>query len=340
MRKTSQAREKNLVRRERNRNSDIWRKTAKLDLSLRRAFHWPFVTADVSTPILGADFLSHFGLLVDIRDACLRDTITQLQVNGTACSRVPSSVHTILPQHLRWLENLPPPDDKHRKHNTQHHIETTGSPISARTRRLPADKLAAAKLEFQHMVELGICRPSKSQWSSPLHMVPKRVPCGDFRAANRYPVPNLHDFNPELSDKTFSKMDLICAFHQIPVASEDIEKTAVITPFGLYEFLMLPFGLRNAAQDFQRFIYEITRDMPFVFAYIDDILVTSSNEVEHNTYLRTIFTRLREYNIQVNFFSVFAATEVPFLSYMVSIEGIQPLEERVKLIRDFDDSSE
>ncbi|GJQ65325.1 hypothetical protein Trydic_g7441 [Trypoxylus dichotomus] len=92
-------------------------KLLNLDLSLRRAFHWPFVIADVSTPILGANFLSHFGLLVDIRDACLRDTITQLQVNDTASSsRVPSSVHTILPQHLRWLENLPPPDDKHWKH--------------------------------------------------------------------------------------------------------------------------------------------------------------------------------------------------------------------------------
>ncbi|GJQ88001.1 hypothetical protein Trydic_g12927 [Trypoxylus dichotomus] len=154
-----------------------------LDLSLRRAFNWIFVIADVSTPIQGADFLSHFGLLVDIRDTCLRDTITQLQVNGiVSSSRVPSSVHTILPQHLRWLKNLSPPDDKHRKHNTQYQIQTTGSPVSTRARRLPPDKLAAAKLEFQHMVELGICRPFKSQWSSPLHMVPKRDgswrPCG------------------------------------------------------------------------------------------------------------------------------------------------------------------
>ncbi|GJQ88000.1 hypothetical protein Trydic_g12926 [Trypoxylus dichotomus] len=153
----------------------------------------------------------------------------------------------------------------------------------------------------------------------------------------RYPVPNLQDFNAELSGKTiFSKIDLIRAFHQIPVASEDIEKTAVITPFGLYEFLMLPFGLRNTAQTSQRFIHKNTRDMPFVFAYIDDILIASTNEVEHNTHLRTIFTRLRESNIQVNFPKcVFAAIEVPFLGYMVSSEGIRPLEEREKLIREY-----
>ncbi|GJQ68753.1 hypothetical protein Trydic_g17285 [Trypoxylus dichotomus] len=150
----------------------------------------------------------------------------------------------------------PREDERHALLNTQHQIETRGSPVSAKARRLPPDKLAAGKLEFQHMVELGICRPSKSQWSSPLHM--------------------------------------------IPVASEYIEKVAIVTPFGLYEFFMLPFGLRNAAQTFQGFIHEITRDMPFV-TYIDDILVASSNEVEHNTHLRTIFTRLREYNIQVNF---------------------------------------
>ncbi|GJQ86704.1 hypothetical protein Trydic_g295 [Trypoxylus dichotomus] len=91
---------------------------------------------------------------------------------------------------------------------------------------------------------------------------------------------------------------------------------------------MLPFGLKNAAQTFQRFIHEITRDMPFVFAYLDDILVAS--------HLRTIFTRLREYNIQVNFPKcVFAATEVPFLGYMVSPEGVRPLEEQVKFIREY-----
>ena len=134
------------------------------------------------------------------------------------------------------------------KHGVEHHIVTDGPPVHAQARRLAPEKLSIAKDEFQILIELGIARRSKSPYSSPLHVAPKpgggwRL-CGDYRRLNcatvndRYPIPRIHDFTANLAGRTvFSKIDLICGYHQIPVAQEDIQKTAVITPFGLFEFL-------------------------------------------------------------------------------------------------------
>jgi hypothetical protein len=332
------------------------RVTLRPNFGLRREFVWPFIVADVDKPIIGADFIYHFGLLVDLRKKCLVDGNTKLCANGLIIECETPSVKSIIgvsPYHALLTEfaQITRPrwgQGSTAIHNTVHHIVTTpGPPTAQRPRRLAPDKLQAAKKDIAVMLQNGMARPSKSPWASPLHLVPKTAdewrPCGDYRALNartlpdRYPVRHIQDFAHALHGKQlFSTIDLVKAFHQIPLAEDSIPKTAITTPFGLFEFTVMTFGLRNAAQTFQRFIDEVLHGLDFCYAYIDDILVASSTEEEHQQHLRILFERLSQYGVVLNSSKcVFGAREVKFLGYLVSSTGISPLPNKVAAIREF-----
>ncbi|GFT25284.1 transposon Ty3-G Gag-Pol polyprotein [Trichonephila clavipes] len=157
-------------------------KTLTLNFNLRRDFMWTFLNADVSSPILGADFLHYFELVPDLRNKYLRDTKTKLQsvghfkhanVHSVQISISTDTIYHKLLKEFPSITKLPNPKQP-VKHNTVYYIIAKGPPMVAKPRRLALDRLKIAKTEFQNMMHLGHLRPSKSEYMSPLHMVPKK----------------------------------------------------------------------------------------------------------------------------------------------------------------------
>lgn len=328
----------------------------EVNLGLRRQFKWNFVIADVNQPIIGHDFLFHFDLLVDVRRQTLVDNCTRLEAPA-ALPKATSAIQSVItmkhePEYQRLLDEFSDitkfnPRPPNKRAEVRHHIETSGQPAFAKARKLQPEKLKIAQDEFNDMVDRGICRPSKSNWSSPLHLVQKPNgdwrPCGDYRMLNvktkpdRYPIPFIGDCTHFLHDKKiFSVVDLQKAFHHIRVNEEDIEKTAIITPFGLFEFPCMTFGMRNAAQTFQRFMHEVLRGIDFAFSYLDDILIASSNKQEHLKHLRIVFGRLQEYGLCINIEKCnFGQSELKFLGHIITPAGVKPPPEKVEKIRTY-----
>jgi hypothetical protein len=195
------------------------------------------------------------------------------------------------------------------RHNTVHHIRTiSGPPVTCRPRGLAPDRLAIAKAEFDTMLQDATARRSESSWSSALHIVPKKDngwrPCGDYRALNsrtipdRYPVRHVRDYSHQLFGcSIFSKIDLVRAYIEIPVHPDDIQKTSITTPFGLFEGI--------------RFLFRLPGRHPCLFPVTRRARTTPKSSLHPTLEAKCIIR----------------APEVTFLGYKVSAEGSQPLEE-------------
>jgi hypothetical protein len=210
-------------------------------------------------------------------------------------------------------------------------------------------ELKDLKMQLQGLLDKGYIRPSTSPWGCSTLFVEKKDKelrlCVDYRPLNvvtiknKYPLPRIDImFDQVAGAQVFSKIDLHSGYHQIKICVEDIPKTAFTTRYGLFEYLVLSFGLMNTLAHFVYLMNSIF--MPeldkFVVVFIDDILVYSKSMEEHEEHLQIVLQRLWEHQLYAKFSKCeFWIKEVPFLGHMVSPEGIAVDPSKVKEVLDW-----
>ena len=203
------------------------------------------------------------------------------------------------------------------------------------------------KEEIDKMLEANIIRKSFSPWASPVTTVMKPDgsirTCGDYRALNdvtigdAYPMPKMNEELEKYREaKYFTTMDAMSGFWQIAMAEEDREKTAFVTQYGLFEYNIMPFGLKNAPATFQRCMDEILKEYrdEFVTVYIDDILIYSKTFEEHLEHIRKVLQKLREANMKIKLKKCkFCEGEIKYLGHIVGRNGLKPDPARIEKIK-------
>jgi hypothetical protein len=223
------------------------------------------------------------------------------------------------------------------------------APISKRPYRMPPKELAELKNQLQELLDKGYIRLSSSPWGCPALFVKKKDGslrlCVDYRPLNavtiknKYPLPQIDVLFDQLAGaKVFYKIDLRSGYHQIKIRPCDIPKTAFSTRYGLYEFLVMSFGLTNAPAYFMYLMNSVfmMKLDKFVVVFIDDVLIYSKNEKEHAKHLRIVLQRLRDHKLYAKFSKCeFWLNSVKFLGHTISKDGISMDPSKVQKVMDW-----
>lgn len=257
---------------------------------------------------------------------------------------------------IEFQDLFQPPDEKLPfTTRINANIRTTDeNPVYSKSYPYPEALKNEVTKQIDKLLNDGIIRPSHSPYNSPVWIVPKKLDASgqkkfrmviDYRKINsktvsdRYPIPETSAVLANLGkNKYYTTLDLASGFHQIPMADQDIEKTAFSVNNGKYEFVRLPFGLKNAPSIFQRVMDDVLREHigKICYVYIDDIIIFSSTIDEHLKNLRTIFETLRKANFKIQpDKSEFLKTEVEFLGFIVSENGLKPNMKKVEAIQKY-----
>jgi hypothetical protein len=209
-------------------------------------------------------------------------------------------------------------------------------PISTRPYRMPMNELVELKKQIFELQAKGFIRPSSSPWGFPILFVEKKDGtqwmCVNYRSLNevtiknKYHLPLIKDlFNQMKGASVFSKIDLRSGYHWLRLRESNISKTTIHTRFGLYEYTVMSFGLMNAPAYFMYLMNNLFMEYldKFTVVFIDDILVYSKMEEEHEEYLRLALEKLRINQLYAKFSKCeFWLTQVAFLGHVISAGGV------------------
>jgi hypothetical protein len=224
------------------------------------------------------------------------------------------------------------------------------APISKRPYLMPPNELAELKIQLQDLLDKGYIRPSASPWGCPALFVKKKDnslrlsvdyrPLNAVTIKNKYPLPRIDILFDQLAGaKVFSKIDLRSGYDQIKIKSSDIPKIAFSTRYGLYEYLVMSFGLTNAPAYFMYlmnsvFMQELDQ---FVVVFIDDILIYSKNLEDHVNHLHVVLQRLRDHHLYAKFSKCeFWLDTIKFLGHTISSNGISVDPSKVQEVLDWE----
>ena len=227
------------------------------------------------------------------------------------------------------------------------------TPIKQQPRRLPFAVREEVAQQLDAMTAAGVIQPSQSPWASPVVLVRKKDGthrfCVDYRSLNAvtktdtYPLPRIDDLLDQLSHaKFFSTLDLAAGYWQIKVHPDSQPKTAFATQYGLHEFKVMPFGLKNAPAAFQQMMQQLLIELnssegaDFVSVYIDDVLVFSPSLEKHVEHLERVITSLAKAGLKLKPSKCkFVRSEVCYLGHVITPQGLKTSEEHLNAVKNF-----
>ncbi|GJZ91450.1 putative reverse transcriptase domain-containing protein [Tanacetum coccineum] len=243
------------------------------------------------------------------------------------------------------LPGLPPT----RQVEFQIDLVPGAAPVARAPYRLAPSEIKELSEQLKELSDKGFIRPSSSPWGAPVLFVKKKD--GSFRMCinyrelnkltvkNRYPLPRIDDLFDQLQGSSvYSKIDLRSGYHQLRVQKEDIPKTAFRTRYGHYEFQVMPFGLTNAPAVFMDLMNRVCKPYldKFVIVFINDILIYSKNQKEHEEHLKQILELLKKEELYAKFSKCeFWIPKVQFLGHVIDSEGIHVDPAKIESIKDW-----